>query len=187
MKFQTTLRGKGYLFETKGGLFSKNEVDPGTRMLIEKMEINPADTVLDMGCGYGPIGIVAASLAKSGKVYMVDVDIRAIKYSQINAELNMADNVEIFGSDGFEKLDGLQFDKIMSHPPTHASNEVLTDFIEGAKEHLKPQGVLYFVTEKRVKPFIRREFERVFGDYEEIASEKEWILSSARMLNSGGG
>lgn len=180
MRFHSTLRNKDYIFETKTGLFSKNEVDPGTTMLIEKMEINPTDTVLDLGCGFGSIGIVAANLAIRGKVYMVDVDIRAIKYSKINAKLNGVKNVEILASDGFEKLADLQFDKIVSHPPTHAGNETLVEFIEGSKKHLKPGGLLYFVTEKRVKPFIKREFERVFENYEEVASEKDWVLSLAK-------
>ena len=180
MKFQTILSGKEYVFETKTGLFSKNEVDPGTRMLIENVEINPTDIVLDLGCGFGSIGIVAANLANKGKSYMVDVDIRAIKYSQLNAKLNKINNVEILASDGFENLDNLKFDKILSHPPTHAGNETLIEFMEGAKNHLRPDGVLYFVTEKRVKPYINREFERVFGNYQEVASEKDWTLSMAR-------
>lgn len=88
MKFNVLLRGENYVFETKTGLFSKDRIDDGTKLLIEKMQINPTDTILDLGCGWGPIGIVVTKLANKGKVYMVDIDIRAIKYSQLNAELN---------------------------------------------------------------------------------------------------
>lgn len=141
MKFNILLRGENYVFETKTGLFSKDHTDDGTKLLIEKMQIASKDTVLDLGCGWGPIGIVSARLANQSKVYMVDTDIRAIKYSQLNAELNDVKNIEIRLSDGFENLEGINFDVICSNPPSHSSNETLIEFIEESKRlHL------FFVT-----------------------------------------
>ncbi len=83
---QTTLRGHLLQFETKPGLFSKGEIDKGSSLLIDRMEISSTDTVLDLGCGYGAIGLVAARMANRGTVWMVDTDVRAVQYATINAK-----------------------------------------------------------------------------------------------------
>lgn len=178
MRIQAQLRGKNYQFETKAGLFSKDKIDAGTRLLIEHMDIQSADTVLDIGCGYGVIGIVAAELASKGKVYMVDVDIRAVKYAKTNAELNGIKNAKVLASDGFDEVKHIKFDKIVSHPPTHVPKETIIEFIEGAKKSLKKTGKLYFVTEKRIKPLIKREFERVFDNYYVVEENNEYVVSA---------
>lgn len=178
MRIKTNLRGKDYLFETKPGLFSKNEVDPGTKLLIENISINREDTVLDLGCGWGAIGIVSADLVGNGRVYMVDVDIRAIKYSLINARLNqVSSRVEIKLSDGFEELGDLSFNLIASNPPSHLAKEEIIDLVKEAKKHLKSGGKLYFVTERRIKPFIKKEFEEIFGNYQEIKEDQVYTVS----------
>lgn len=183
MRFKTLLRGQNYIFETKTGLFSKDGVDSGTKLLIDKMKINPTDIVLDLGCGWGPIGIVAAKLATKGKVYMADIDIRAIKYSQLNASLNEVENIETRLSDGFENLEEINFDAILSNPPSHSSNETLIDFIEDSRKHLKNGGKLYFVVEKRISPFIKRELKRVFNNYKIVSLSPKHTLFSTTKTN----
>lgn len=174
------LRNREFQFRTKPGLFSKDKIDRGSQLLIETIEIKSDDTVLDIGCGYGPIGLVAATLAKNGKVYMVDVDIRAVKFSQINAELNNITNVEVIPSDGFEDLpQNLMFDVVVSHPPTHVPKEMLIYLIRDAHKRLNPGGKLYFVTEKRVKPLIQREVKKVFGNYKIVNSNFHYSVSLA--------
>ena len=175
----TTLRGRNFRFKTKPGLFSKNIVDPGSKLLIEYMVVKSSDTVLDLGCGYGAIGLVAASLANEGKVYMVDTDIRAVKFSKINAFLNKIENVEIIASDGFEELSTMCFDVVLSNPPSHLPKETMIEFIEGAKENLNKGGKLYFVNEKRIQPLVKREFRRVFGNYEWVTQNPQYIVSTA--------
>ena len=179
MNIQTLLRGKEYRFETKPGLFSKSEIDDGTKLLIDTMEIKPTSTVLDLGCGYGAIGIVASDLATEGRVYMVDTDIRAVRYSRINAKINNVKNTLIKPSDGFEELEGILFDAVLSNPPSHLPKETLLEFIEDAKKQLTSEGKIYFVTEKRIRPLIQREFERVFGNYDAIASKAQYVVSFA--------
>lgn len=183
MKLNIFLRGQNYIFETKTGLFSRDRVDDGTKLLIEKMQIKPTDAVLDLGCGWGSIGIVAARLANQGKVYMVDTDIRAIKYSQLNSQLNNVKNIEIGLSDGFENLKEINFDVICSNPPSHSSNETLIEFIEGSKKHLKNKGKLYLVVEKRISSLIKRELERVFSNYEVESLSLKHILFLASKTN----
>jgi len=182
MKIVATLRNQQYIFETKPGLFSKDKIDLGTRLLIENMEIKNGDTVVDLGCGYGPIGIVAANLAPEGRVYLVDIDIRALKYAKINAEINSTKNVEILASDGFEKIPPeINFDVVLSNPPSHMPKETIIEFIENSKMRLRENGKLYFVTVKRIKPLIKREFERVFGNYSSVASKYEHVISLANI------
>lgn len=176
MKFNVLLRGENYVFETKTGLFSKDRIDDGTKLLIEKMQINPTDTILDLGCGWGPIGIVAAKLSNQGKVYMVDTDIRAIKYSQLNAELNNVKNMEVKLSDVFENLGKIKFDVICSNPPSHSANETLIEFMEGCRKHLKNKGRLYLVVEKRISLFIKRELNRIFNDYKLVGLSPKHTL-----------
>ena len=179
MRIEAILRGKNYQFETKPGLFSKAEIDGGSQLLIAHMDIGVADVVIDLGCGYGPIGLVAASLASLGKVYMVDTDIRAVKYSRLNAELNNLHNIEVMASDGFESSSGVIFDVVVSHPPTHLPKEIILEFIEGSHRQLRDGGCLYFVTEQRVKSFIKREFLAAFGNYAEVAKGTQHVVSLA--------
>jgi len=176
MRINTILRGKKYIFETKLGLFSSNDIDPGTRLLIENMPIDKTDVVLDLGCGYGPVGIVAADLAAKGRVYMVDVDIRAMKYSLINSKLNKVKNVIIKPSDGFEELFGLKFDVVLSNPPSHTHKETIHQFISDAKNYLNSHGELYFVVERRIKPMFKRQLQSVFENYKEVAVGPKHIV-----------
>jgi 16S rRNA (guanine1207-N2)-methyltransferase len=174
------LRNKQFQFDTKPGLFSKSEVDTGSKLLIDNMEISKSDVILDLGCGYGAIGMVAGYLANQGKVLMVDTDIRAVKYSKINAKLNGISNVEVMASDGFEDIPtDIIFDVILSNPPSHQPKETVIEFIEMAKMRLKNKGKMYFVTEKRIRPMIKREFERVFGNYELLCTDKQYAISLA--------
>lgn len=183
--FKTTLLNNEILFETKPGLFSKGQVDAGSRLLLENIEINDADTILDLGCGYGAIGLAVAKLALRGQVFMVDVDIRAVKYSRINAELNHLRNTEIIASDGFEGLPlNLKFNLVLSNPPSHVANETIIEFIIGAHKNLMMGGKLYFVTEKRIKPFIKREFDRIFGNYQMVSQNAIYVVSMARKTDS---
>lgn len=157
MRIQTTLREKDYVFETIPGLFSAERIDPGTRLLIESMEINDGDTVFDFGCGYGVIGLVAAHLCTHGKVYLADVDIRAVKQSIINAKLNHLDNVEVLASDGFAEIPPKEkFDVILANPPNHVAKEILIEFISEAKNRLINNGKIYLVIEKRLLPMYKR-------------------------------
>ena len=180
MIIKETLREKKYIFETKPGLFSKDNIDSGSKLLIEKMDLKPNDIVMDLGCGYGVIGLVAANLAYKGSVYMVDTDIRAIKYSRINAKLNKVDNIEIIASDGFEEIVHIPhkiiFDVVVSNPPTHLPKDTLVEFINGSKTFLKEEGKAYFVTEKRIMSFMKKEFEKVFGNFKEIAHDDHHVL-----------
>src|SRR5262245_47990498 len=94
------IRGFDLRLTTQTGVFSQKEADPGTLLLIEAMHVSPTAKVLEIGCGYGVIGIVAAKLATKGHVTMVDPDIRATRLSQKNLEANDVTNAEVVLGDG---------------------------------------------------------------------------------------
>src|SRR5690606_16616290 len=103
---RATLRGQAFVFATDAGVFSKEGIDFGSRLLIETMEVSETDVVLDVGCGYGPIGLSAARLARRGRVTMIDVNERAVRLAEENARANGVDNVEIAQSDLFAFVEG---------------------------------------------------------------------------------
>src|SRR4051812_3520224 len=114
------LRGFDLRLATQPGVFSDDAVDPGTRLLVEAIHVSPTARVLDLGCGYGPIGIVAAKLATKGEVVLVDSDIRATRLAQRNLELNGVTNATVVLGDGTHDLPPKQkFHVIVSNPPTH--------------------------------------------------------------------
>ena len=163
---------------TQPGVFAARGIDDGTRLLIEAMEV-PADAdVLDLGCGYGVIGIVAAKLAPRGHTTLVDSDIRATRLAQQNVEINGVTNAEVVLGDGVHDLPaGARFDVVASNPPTHSGREVLNDFVASAHKVLQPGGQLYIVVNRLQS--LRREAERVFGGAELAARSKGFVVIRA--------
>lgn len=180
MVFWEELRGNKFCFHSTWGLFSPQAIDAGSKLLIDHMEISPADMVLDLGCGYGAIGVVAAFLAPQGHVHMVDKDFVAVEYAQQNAELNHVQNTESYLSNGFSHIqEGRTFHKILSNLPSHVSKELLSIFLTDAKKHLKPEGKLYIVIAVRLKHYMQEALQDLFGNCESVAKSKEYIVFSA--------
>jgi|SRR3989344_2024789 len=180
MRIKATVRGRELEFETKAGLFSYEHIDPASLLLIENVEVRDGDRIIDVGCGYGAIGLALAGLTPKGKVCMVDTDIRAVEYSLINAKLNRIKNVEIVAGDGFAKVPKeSRFEVVVSNPPSHTPKETILEFIAGAKNRLTEGGKVYFVTERRIVPMIKREFERVFGNHKIVGTKMQYSVSLA--------
>ena len=104
IEFSMALRGQNLRFRSTWGLFSPEGIDEGTRLLIEELEISEDATSLDLGCGYGPIGLVMAKLTPKGRVYMVDKNFVAVEYAKKNVELNGLKNCEVYLSNGFSHI-----------------------------------------------------------------------------------
>lgn len=162
-------QGREFVFETDRAVFSYGAVDRGTRLLLEAIEIQPADNFLDIGCGYGIVGIVAAARAPDGQAVLTDVNERAVDLSRDNARRNGVANVEVVLGSGYSPVDGRQFDVIATNPPIRAGRGVVEGIIEGAPDHLKPGGRFYLVARTGMgAKTLGRIVARVFGNAEEV-------------------
>jgi len=173
------LRGFDLTFKTTYDLFSYRRIDNGTQLLIDTIKVNNGDTCLDLGCGYGAVGISLAKLNPNGKIYFVDRDFVAVDFSKENCRVNKVTNYEARLSNGFSNLEKLSFDIIASNLPTHIAKEALELIIAEAKNHLNVNGRFYVVTVNRLRPYIQRELEAVFGNYEKVSQNKDYTISLA--------
>ena len=143
--------------------------------------MNADDDCLDVGCGYGPIGLTLARLAPNGETTMVDRDFVAIEYARANAEMNGISNVRVFSSNGFNAIPETQHvDLVASNLPAKVGNEMLTLLIADAYAHLNPGGRLVVVTLSEMRRFIERVFLEIFGNYDKVKQGRQHTVSLAR-------
>ena len=152
---------KKYKMFTDNGVFSKKGLDYGTRALLEKIPYQELKgDILDFGCGYGPIGIIISSITNL-EVDMIDVNFRSMKLAKRNALANNV-KVNIFESNIYENITK-KYDYIITNPPIRVGKEILYKILFGAKEHLKPNGELYFVINKdQGAKSVARDLEKIF-------------------------
>ena len=177
--FQAELRGFNLTFSSTWGLFSPRSIDAGTRLLIKCLEVNAGHACLDLGCGYGAIGLVMARLSGNGQVYMVDKDFVAIEYAAKNVERNSLHNCEVMLSNAFSHLHQTEFDVIASNVPANVGKELLHIILSEARNHLKPDGKFYVVTISGLRQFIKRNFNEVFGNYQKVKQSNTHTVSLA--------
>jgi 16S rRNA G1207 methylase RsmC len=179
LSFSTELRGYPLKFHSTWGLFSPREVDEGSRLLLDYVEVAPNASCFDLGCGYGVLGITLAKMAAQGQVLMADKDFVAVDYANQNAKLNQAANAKAILSNGLEQLSDEKFDVIVSNIPAKVGNEMLTLFLYDALEHLNPGGRFYVVTINGLRQFMKRNFNDVFGNYTKHKQGKNYTVASA--------
>lgn len=133
---------------TDNGVFSKAHVDFATSLMLNTIIDEVKGEVLDLGCGYGVIGIAVASNPNVKKVTMCDVNHRALDLAKRNAEKNQVENVTIVESDGFANIEDT-FDTIITNPPIRAGKAVIYQMYEDSKKHLKEGGCFFLVINKK--------------------------------------
>jgi 16S rRNA (guanine1207-N2)-methyltransferase len=182
--FSAKLRGFTFRLTSDAGVFSRDGVDYGSRVLIDLMEIKPHDHVLDVGCGYGPIGLTAARLAPQGHVTMIDINERAVELARHNAAENGVNNVSFMPSDLFDAVQDRTFDVILSNPPIRAGKAVVHKLLTNAYDHLRPGGSLWIVIQnKQGAPSARAKLEEIFGDDSVIEVSKDKGFRVYRSIN----
>lgn len=159
--FSTVIKNIPLFFQTSDTLFSPNAVDTGTLSMLSQTEFSPDDKVLDLGCGYGAVGILAAKLIGQDKVTMCDVSETAVRYSQNNAKLNQVPDITVKLSDGFENIPDSDFTLILSNPPYHTDFSVAKRFIEDGFHRLALGGRMLMVTKRLT--WYKNKFTSVFG------------------------
>jgi 16S rRNA (guanine1207-N2)-methyltransferase len=142
-KFLIELRGQELILVGKPGAWSWDGLNPGTAALLELPRLEPGANVLDLGCGTGVIGTVAARLAPRGHVTLVDCNLVAVNCTRQTLEANRVTNAEVRLSDGVRGLDCASFDIVLCHLPR--GREVQRELIRGAACVLRPEGLFYFV------------------------------------------
>ena len=182
VSFQAEMRGTSLTFSATWGLFSPKAIDAGTQLLIEHLDIQAGDICLDLGCGYGAIGITLAKCTQTATVYMVDKDFVAVDYARKNVEQNRLQNCHVCLSNGFSHLPDIQFDLIASNLPANVGKELLQIFLADAKQHLKPNGRLYVVTISGLRAFIKRNFLNMFGNYQKVKQRHTHTVAMATRL-----
>jgi len=167
---ETDLRGFTLKLATEAGVFSRQRVDRGTRLLIKHLQVEPTDRLLDLGCGYGVVGVVAALLAPEGRVTLVDINQRAVDLARRNLRLNAVENAEVHHGDGFAPVRGRTFDLIALNPPIRTGLRLVHRLIEEARDHLSAGGRFYLVGRTRQGVIrISEKMSQVFGGVEEAA------------------
>ncbi|MET1254186.1 class I SAM-dependent methyltransferase [Aliikangiella maris] len=180
---QAELDGQNLKFETSFGVFSPKEIDEGTRLLIHHLSLEPHFDCLDLGCGYGPIGIWMAKNAPQGRTILLDKDFVAVEHAQRNITLNQLTNAEAKLSNGLSTLKDEKFDLIVSNIPAKVGNEMLYLFLYDSLHHLKPGGKFVVVTINGLRQFCKRTFNEIFGNYEKIKQGKSYTISAATKLS----
>jgi 16S rRNA (guanine1207-N2)-methyltransferase len=178
IRFEAELCGHPFTFTSTWGIFSPREIDEGTDLLLKYLEIKPTDDCFDLGCGYGPVGLVMAKLAPQGNILMVDKDFMAVEYSNRNARLNKLPNAHAMLSNGFQHIDRQQrFDVVASNIPAKVGKEMMTIMLHDMKQHLKPGGRIYLVTINGLREYMKRNLQDVFGNYSKLKQGKNYTIS----------
>lgn len=183
-KWETTINGKKFTYTTDSGVFSKNNIDVGSEVLMTTAETVdfPKGNLLDIGCGYGPIGIYLAKAFPNRLIEMIDVNERAIDLAQLNAKENEASNVQIYSSNLFEEVENKKLAGIISNPPIRAGKTVVHEILEKSHDYLVEGGYLLIVIQKKQgAPSAKKKMLEVFGNVERINLDKGyWILAAQK-------
>lgn len=188
---ETTIKGVDLQFKTEEGVFSASKIDKGTLAMLSLVNFEEGDKVLDLGCGYGVVGILAAKLIGPQNVVMIDNDAKAVKLTRENTARNGVSGVLVCQSDGFSQLSETGFTKILSNPPYHTDFSVAKSFIEKGFNRLALGGKIYMVTKR--KEWYKNKLISIFGGvqiqevdgYYVLCAEKRSTEYAKKQKNGG--
>lgn len=176
--------GNLFTFVTDNGVFSKTGIDYGTQVLLETCTEEPlSGKILDLGCGYGPVGIIIKKLYPQSEVTSVDVNPRAVELTEINAEKNQV-QIHAFVSDGFDQITDA-FDTVITNPPIRAGKKVIYKMFEDSYDHLCDHGKLYAVIRRQqgAESAVKK-IDSVFHNCEILTRDKGyWVLKAEKLTD----
>ena len=179
-----TLYGKEYVYYTDNGVFSKSRVDEGSYIFLKiLLPLHLQGNILDLGCGYGPIGLTIAQNELEARLTLADINSRALALaSKSTAKLNLTNRVTCLQSDIYEKTEG-PYDSIVVNPPIRAGKIVINQMFSGAKQYLIDGGSLYVVIRKKQGAESALKYiETVFGNASILHKEKGyWIIKATKV------
>lgn len=176
------LLGLSMTFTTDAGVFSKSAIDYGSRILLENYEPEMAKSLLDVGCGYGTLGLTLSKKYELDPT-MVDVNTRALDLTALNAQKNGIQHAKIFKSSMYDEVRDC-YDSIVSNPPIRAGKAVVHGILEGSFQHLNANGHLTVVIQKKQgAPSAQKKMQEVFGNCEVIAKDKGYFILRSYKTN----
>jgi 16S rRNA (guanine1207-N2)-methyltransferase len=179
-EIRAELLGQSLRFQTTWGLFSPREIDEGSALLLAHLKVAPTDVTIDLGCGYGALGVSIAKACPQGRVLMLDKDFVAVEYAQRNGALNGLSNCEVRLSNGLADVqETIAADTLVSNLPAKVGRELMTTFLLDAYAQLKPGGQIVVVTINGLREYIKKNFQAVFGNYEKLKQGKTYTVSRA--------
>ncbi|MBN2268232.1 MAG: class I SAM-dependent methyltransferase [Acholeplasmataceae bacterium] len=176
--YETSVNHISFTFYTDRGVFSRDNLDFGSRVLLETIQLDQSvKTIIDMGCGYGPIGLCIAKMYPDKHVYLFDINERAIDLAQKNQKENQISNVNIEISNLFDNVK-INSDVIVTNPPIRAGKQTVFKLYDDAYKHLNVGGVLYVVIQKKQgAPSSVTHLKDIFHNCEVIEKKNGyWIL-----------
>ena len=178
-----TLKSRKFELNSDLGVFSKNELDPGSKLLIENaIDYGIKGELLDVGCGYGPIGITLSCLTPITYVDFIDVNRRALNLTLENAKKYLNIGFNVFESNGFEKV-GKLYDFILINPPIRAGKEVIFKMFEDSIKYLKNDGILMIVIRKdQGAPSAKNKLVEIYGNCETLDREKGYHILCCKKI-----
>ncbi len=181
LKFEEPVLGKSMQFTSTWGLFSPEKLDDGSLMLLDHIEFNKADSSIDLGCGYGVLGMTAARECPEGQHLLIDKDFVAVEYAKKNCFDNKLANTEVQLSNGFRHVDpARRFDLVMSNLPAKASKEQHYLYLLDAYNAMNIGGRFYVVTINGLREFMQRTFKEVFGNCDKLKQGKTYTITMAQ-------
>lgn len=175
-------RGVRLTFNTDAGVFSKERVDFGTNVLLNALQEEDIEfkKVLDVGCGYGVIGLCVAKKYPSANVDLVDVNERALELAKLNKESNKITNARIYESNVYLKVVD-KYDLIITNPPIRAGKDVVWKIVLGSNDRLFSGGVIYVVIQKKQgAPSLIKEMENIFESVEIVEKKNGYFILRGR-------
>jgi 16S rRNA (guanine1207-N2)-methyltransferase len=164
-------------FHTTWGLFSPREVDEGSFLLLKHLIVKPDDACLDIGCGYGVLGLWMARKT-SKPVHLVDKDFVAIDYTTTNIGINRLPHATAYLSNGFSHVPSdVRFDLIVSNIPAKVGRELLTILLTDAYDRLNPGGRMVVVTINGLREFMKKNLKLVFGNYDKLKQGRAYTVA----------
>ncbi len=178
--FSDNLLGNELNFQTTWGLFSPKSIDDGTKLLLKNINFHEKEEILDLGCGYGPIGLAISKSFPNSNCLMVDKDFVAIEYAKKNIKLNKLKNASALLSNGLQHISTDQkFSLILTNLPAKTNKENYYIFFYDILNHLEIDGRMYVVAINGLRKFISKSLLEVFGNYKKIKQSKTYTVSMA--------
>ncbi|WP_322628250.1 class I SAM-dependent methyltransferase [Halothiobacillus sp.] len=175
-----TLMGQDLDLRSTWGLFSPRQIDDGTRLLLDFLPPpDPGQTVVDMGCGYGPIGLSLAKAEPTASVILLDKDFVACEYATANAARNRLNNVTVKLSNGLSAIQGTHAHRIVSNVPAKVGKELWSIMLFDSWQALHPGGDLWFVSINGLRDYFKRTFQEQFGNYDKIKQGRDYTIHKA--------